>query len=393
MRKKVLSLLISVATVFLLGAIIVQGYSGNLESRQISPNPNKNKEVEIVEEKTDDEEEIEKVKITEMTISAAGDLMLHMPVVYSAKDYETGNYNFDPIFKYIKEINDSSDFSIVNLETIICEDRNLSGYPLFNSPKDIIPTIKKSGFDIVGMANNHTYDQGKTGIMNTIELIENEGLEYIGSNKSPESERVRILEKDDLKLGLICYTYGLNGHIPEADYLVNVINLDKISEDITNLKNQNVDKIIFFVHWGVEYNSKVYDELREFAHTVLDLGVDYILGSHPHVIMPVERVGEEKFIAYSMGNFISNQREEYLLQKGVEDGLMIRFTVEKNDGEVSLKNLEIIPTWVNKYYDKKWNYEILPVYKTLNDEYFPIGDILRNELEASKMRTEEILNN
>lgn len=397
MKKKFIAFILSLITVIFLGVFISQS---DVYEYPLDENTNEITVDKInVEEKIDLdkpprlEEIIKNPKIETVTISAAGDLMLHMPVVNSVRDLETGEYNFDEIFPYIKNINEESDFSIVNLETIIREDREFSGYPLFNSPKEIIPSIKNAGFDIVGLANNHTYDQGKEGVLNTINLIENEKLQYVGSNKDKDVSRTRVLEKGNIKLGLMAYTYGLNGHIPEDKELINVIDTGKIKEDIKELKNEDVDKIILFVHWGVEYNSKVYEELRNFGHELLDLGIDYILGSHPHVIMPVEKVGDEKFIVYSMGNFISNQRQDYLNIKGVEDGLMIRFTLKKIDEDTTLDELEIIPTWVNRYRDNKWNYKILPIEKTLNGDFFPVDEQLENKLRQSLNRTEEILNN
>lgn len=397
MKKKFIAFILSLITVIFLGVFISQS---DVYEYPLDENTNEITVDKInVEEKIDLdkpprlEEIIKNPKIETVTISAAGDLMLHMPVVNSVRDLETGEYNFDEIFPYIKNINEESDFSIVNLETIIREDREFSGYPLFNSPKEIIPSIKNAGFDIVGLANNHTYDQGKEGVLNTINLIENEKLQYVGSNKDKDVSRTRVLEKGNIKLGLMAYTYGLNGHIPEDKELINVIDTGKIKEDIKELKNEDVDKIILFVHWGVEYNSKVYEELRNFGHELLDLGIDYILGSHPHVIMPVEKVGDEKFIVYSMGNFISNQRQDYLNIKGVEDGLMIRFTLKKIDEDTTLDKLEIIPTWVNRYRDNKWNYKILPIEKTLNGDFFPVDEQLENKLRQSLNRTEEILNN
>lgn len=397
MKKKFIAFILSLITVIFLGVFISQS---DVYEYPLDENTNEITVDKInVEEKIDLdkpprlEEIIKNPKIETVTISVAGDLMLHMPVVNSVRDLETGEYNFDEIFPYIKNINEESDFSIVNLETIIREDREFSGYPLFNSPKEIIPSIKNAGFDIVGLANNHTYDQGKEGVLNTINLIENEKLQYVGSNKDKDVSRTRVFEKGNIKLGLMAYTYGLNGHIPEDKELINVIDTGKIKEDIKELKNEDVDKIILFVHWGVEYNSKVYEELRNFGHELLDLGIDYILGSHPHVIMPVEKVGDEKFIVYSMGNFISNQRQDYLNIKGVEDGLMIRFTLKKIDEDTTLDKLEIIPTWVNRYRDNKWNYKILPIEKTLNGDFFPVDEQLENKLRQSLNRTEEILNN
>lgn len=342
--------------------------------------------------------EVDEGMNSSVIISFAGDVMLHMPIVKAHYDNESKQYDFKPIFKFIKLINDEVDLSVANLETVINPEAPLSGFPLFNSPGEIIEALNYSGYDVIGTANNHAYDQGYTGVQNTINAILKEELTYMGTNISMDEVRARIMEINDIKLGFLCYTYGLNGFIQTEDFHVNVLDEIKLSEDINHLKNQNVDKIILFVHWGTEYRTEPSEYMKKMANIAFDLGVDYIVGSHPHVVSRVEYHGEdnERFVAYSLGNHLSNQRTEYIHRIGTEDGLIVKIKLEKDYStkKVNLVSLETIPTWLNRYYDGKWHYTIIPIDMALsgNLSELTLTESLRNKLLESKERTENILN-
>ena len=167
---------------------------------------------------------------------------------------------------------------------------------------------------------------------------------------------------------------------------------------INHLKNQNVDKIFLFVHWGTEYRTEPSEYMKKMANIAFDLGVNYIVGSHPHVVSRVEYHGEdnERFVAYSLGNHLSNQRTEYIHRIGTEDGLIVKIKLEKDYStkKVNLVSLETIPTWLNRYYDGKWHYTIIPIDMALsgNLSELTLTESLRNKLLESKERTENILN-
>lgn len=360
----------------------------------------KNQDLEEKSNEKESDKEVEEVKedlprFKEITITAAGDIMTHMPII-KAHYTEGLGYDFSNPFKYVKDLNAGADLKMANLETVIRDDREPQGFPTFNAPYPIIYGIKSGGFNLLSTANNHSYDQGRQGVLDTIAHIKNAGLDYMGTNAAAEDDRTRLYDFDGLKIGLMCYTYGLNGFTAEEDFLVNIINLDKMAEDIKHLKDQGADKIILFVHWGVEYRIDLYDELQNLGHDILDLGVDYILGSHPHVVMPVERFDNGKFIVYSMGNFLSNQRKEFLPSQNTEEGLFVRFKLEKNlqTKEVDLKDLELIPTWVNRYFTDKWYYEIIPIDQALNGQVqgLEVDENLRNKLLDAKTKADNILN-
>lgn len=355
-----------------------------------------NEEINPESEVVDEIEEVEKLpKTSKITISAAGDIISHIPFTKAHNNREIGGYDFTNPFKYIRQINQNTDLSIANLENPIRNDREPSGYPNFNAPYEVIYGARYGGFNVLATANNHSYDQVTQGVLDTIDRIKDAEIDYVGTNYTSEDNRYRLYDINNIKVGLICYTYGLNGYTAEEDYLVNVLNFDKISEDINSLRELGAEKIIFFVHWGTEYNTYITDDLRKYAHDVLDLGVDYILGAHPHVVMPIE-VLDEKFIVYSMGNFVSNQRSEFLNNENVEDGLFVTFDIVKDleTNTINFENLNLEPTWVDRFYDDKWYYEIIPVNKALNNELedFVLDERRTQELTNSKARVESILN-
>lgn len=384
--------------------LLLAGYLGLVYLYLQNNNLATNKDLSVINDNKVEEEKKEEESIVvppedsyeEVVITAAGDIMTHIPLIRSNYNQEVGGYDFTSPFRYIKVLNENADLKIANLETVTRGDREISGFPNFNAPYEIIYGARYGGFNVLSTANNHCYDQGKQGLLDTISRIEEAGLDYIGTNKGPIEKRYRMYNVKGIKIGLLCYSYGLNGHIAEDDYSANIIDLEKIKEDINNLKAENADKIVMFIHWGVEYNTGIYDELRNLGYQILDLGVDYILGSHPHVVMPVEKVGDDKFIVYSMGNLLSNQRKEFTKNANTEDGLFVRFKLVKNisKNETNFENLELIPFWINRYYNNKWNYEILPVDMALNEELegLVLDDRIREELTNSKSRVESILN-
>ncbi|MDO5028816.1 MAG: CapA family protein [Bacillota bacterium] len=355
-------------------------------------------EVSDSESKEDEKavEEVEPVEETfkEITITGAGDIMTHLPII-KAHFQEGLGYDFSNPFKYVRALNEGADLRLANLETVVRDDAPVQGFPTFNAPYPIIYGARYGGFNVLSTANNHSYDQGKQGVLDTISHIKNAGLDNVGTNASAEEDRTRLYDFDGIKIGLMSYSYGLNGFTAEEDYLVNIINLDSMAADVNHLKAQGADKIILFVHWGVEYRTDLYEDLQNLGHDILDLGVDYILGSHPHVVMPVETFDNGKFIVYSMGNFLSNQRKEILHNQHTEQGLFVRFKLEKDlkTNIVSLKELELIPTWVNKYFTDRWYYEIIPINEALNGQVqgLEVDENLQMKLLDAKSKIDSIL--
>lgn len=314
--------------------------------------------------------------------------MFHPSQIDGAYDKLSNSYDFRKSFKYVKNIFEDADIAIANFEGTTAGDEVYAyqGYPLFNAPDEVLDAIKEAGIDILSTANNHSLDTRKAGIIRTVEEINNRGMDNIGTYVSKPESRVLIKDVKGIKLGFISYTEMVNGlesviSPEDLDKMVNIIDEEKLIEDINYAKEQNVDVIVAYFHWGNEY-ARIQNERQEaLADMLFKEGVDIILGSHPHVVQPSKTIdyeGEKKFIIYSMGNFISNQRIETLTPYGVtnpqytEDGVIINIEIEKKGetGEVSIKNIEYIPLWVYKGTGENGNTEHV---------VYPIMDYIENE--------------
>lgn len=314
---------------------------------------------------------------TAIELLAVGDVMVHMPQVESARTGET--YDFTPVYQHVKSYIENADLSLANLETVTVEERPFSGYPNFNSPIEKIEALAQSGFDVISTANNHSADQGRIGIIETINAIEENGMNYIGTSKEPSPEPL-IVDVEGIEIGVLSYTFALNGvgsqllTSDELSYMVNFIDEESIQEDIAFLKDQEVDLIVSYVHWGEEYHREPSESQQTLGRNMANWGVDIVLGSHPHVLQKSEIIeidGKDHFIIYSMGNFISNQREITMGNAYAEDGVMVNIHIEKDldSNETIIKEIEYIPTWVYRYGDEdNYSYEILPTEKVVNGE-------------------------
>lgn len=303
-----------------------------------------------------------------VNIKATGDIMFHPSQLDGAYDSATKTYDFHNSFKAVKDIFQAADVAIANFEgtTAGNEVYAYQGYPLFNAPDEVLDAIKDAGFDILSTVNNHCLDTRKAGVVRTVQEIKKRGMDPIGTYVEKPETRVLMKDVKGIKIAFLAYTEMVNGlestmSPADLDAMVNIINETKILEDIAYAKSQNADIIIACLHWGDEYARVQAARQEALADTLFTEGVDIILGSHPHVIQPAQRLeydGKIKFVAYSMGNFLSNQRIETLVPYGMteevskytEDGVIVDINIEKNGetGEVSIKNISYIPLWVYK---------------------------------------------
>ena len=325
------------------------------------------------------EEEVIENKIVTSTILATGDIMFHMPQVRAAYEANNKTYDFTDVFKYVKRHIESADLSISNFETVTAgSEIGFSGFPNFNSPEATLIAIKDAGFQVLTTANNHCLDQGKKGLINTIDAIGEQDMKNIGTYKEPDTPML-IEEINEIKLALLSYTYGFNGMEytlteEEQGYMVNKIDEDKIKTDIESAKVLGADMVVIFIHWGNEYQGEPSEEQIELGRKMVEWGANIIFGSHPHVIQKTEIInhdGKDNFIIYSMGNFLSNQRKEIMNNKYTEDGIMVKVEIEKDfsKGETIIKDIKYIPTWVRRYKDNnRLKYEIIPIEDFLEDE-------------------------
>lgn len=347
---------------------------------------------------SNDREEREESRF--VTLLAAGDAMYHMPQVRGAKT--ANGFDFNNNFKYLKPYFEGTDFGIINFETVAEGNQHgFSGYPSFNAPVETLDSIKNAGFNIINMANNHILDRGKSGALNTVRNALDRDLKPIGTNLEGQN-RYLIEEVNGIRLGFLSYTYGYNGHEArfskeELDSFTNKIDEGKIKKDLEFLRGQ-VDFIVTYIHWGEEYQSRPNASQKALAEKIFSWGGDIILGSHPHVIQPARSFtidGNDKYIIYSLGNFISNQRTETLNKPATEDGLLLKLTLELDPyNKKHIVEKEHIATWVNKYNGDKTYFEILPIDRVLSGDIRPnnYSEAMLKRLKASKNRTIESLN-
>lgn len=301
---------------------------------------------------------------SQVTIAAVGDVMMHTSEIQTAKQ---GNlYNFRPFFQDIKPYLSSTDFTVANLElTLAGSSKPYSGYPAFNAPDEVLDAVKDSGINILTTANNHANDTGEQGVIRTHNMIKKKGFLTTGTATSPAERKGILVEKNGIKIGFLAYTEKINGlkSLPKNKaYLINQIDLKRITSDIKQIKHLGAQFVIVSMHWGIEYQRTPTVFQKQTAVKVFQAGADVILGSHPHVQQQMEKMmvgGKQKLIIYSMGNFISNQSNPF-----TDEGVIIYFNIAKDPktGVVSLTKTSFLPTVVDRYKQAgKMHYLIVPL--------------------------------
>ncbi|MDD2371981.1 MAG: CapA family protein [Syntrophomonadaceae bacterium] len=305
-----------------------------------------------------------KPQIQTITLTAAGDCLMHGPQIRSGLQAD-GSFCFDNFFVDVKDLINDGDYSSTDFEAALAgPETGYTGYPMFNSPDAIATTFKEAGFDLVVTVNNHSLDRGYKGAIRTLDVLQKAGLDTVGTYRN-EKEARSFLIKDikGVKVGYLAYSYGTNGlPVPgEHPEFFNFLDRDKILTDIEILRPQ-VDVLILVLHWGQEYQPKPTQEQELMAHEFLNAGADVILGNHPHVIQTMEIVkvrNKDKFVIYSMGNFISAQHGQ---ERNSGIVLKMKFTKNFNSSETLLDEVTYTPTYSHPYYEQgKLKYRVIPV--------------------------------
>lgn len=290
-------------------------------------------------------------------MSAFGDTMCHLTNIKNAYDSSSKNYDFSNVFKNIRKYTENADITIGNLETTFAgSSRGYTGYPTFNAPEILGQNLKDIGVDVLTTANNHCMDKGNSGLVSTLNFLDNYGIAHTGTARS-EDEQNTILIKDvnGIKIAFLSYTYGTNGITIPSDkpYSVNLIDKELIKKHIASAKEQNVDVICVSMHWGIEYKLKPNSTQKELADFLFENGVDIILGSHPHVLEPMEKrtitlndgTTKDGFVIYSLGNFVSGQ-----VYANTKSTVILDIQITKNsEGKISIDSVKYTPVYL---YDK-----------------------------------------
>lgn len=329
------------------------------------------------------------------SIGATGDILMHGPVINSGK--QGSSYDYTNIFQYVKPYYEKYDFMVANLECTLggTAAGDYKGYPTFNCPDQIIDALKDAGVDMMLTSNNHAYDTGFAGFTRTLDVIKEKGLLTLGTQSEEDAVEYIVQDINGIKIGMISYTYETGGDNPDRNYLngiqlnaqatnmVTCFNYSKLDAFYSHLQSQmsameaeGAEAIVVFIHWGEEYMLDPNTNQKNMAQKMCDMGVDVIIGGHPHVVEPYETLtssnGNKTYCIYSMGNAISNQNRNTLTTANkiyTEDGMIFGVTFQKwSDGTVEVSEVEIIPTWVEKFNASTYNgvdYRIYPLDNSL----------------------------
>ena len=330
-------------------------------------------------------------KIATATVINTGDILIHNPVLYGAEKSD-GSYDFSPLFKPVSSYFKSADLAVANLEVSLggTQSGKYNGYPAFNTPDDLIDDLKNAGVSLLLTANNHCYDTGLFGVKRTVQVLKQKNIDYTGTRESADEPTYIVKNVNGIKIGMACYTYSgtpsagrisINGATikTEANDLINTFCYDHLNDFyteaeqiISKMKADGADCTVFYMHWGNEYKLKPNEYQKSMAQKLCNLGVDVIVGGHPHVLQPIDMLyaegGEHKTVClYSMGNAVSNQRREELTglctTGHTEDGMLFYYTFDKySDGTTVLSSVDAIPVWVQKEGERyKAQYAMYPI--------------------------------
>lgn len=364
-KKKLAGVIVPVV----LAVLVICGFavSGHITKNMDSEMPTAQTTSEVTTQATTN-------AVSSVSLVAVGDNLIHNTLI-SAGEQEDGSLDYSSFYENIKNDISSADIAVINQETILGgSEFEYTGYPVFNSPWEIGTAAIDAGFDIFTCATNHSLDKGYAGIEQECAFFDQHTeVVHVGTNDSEEDyNSIIYYEKNSIRFAILNYTYGTNGiPIPESSpWCVNMMDKEKITADV-NAAKQNADVIIVFPHWGTENSTSVSDYQREYVQLFSDLGVDIVIGTHPHVLQPVEWVenettGKKMLVYYSLGNFISHQTSLNQLCGG-----MAEIKIEKKNGEISITSAKLVPVvcWYKSSGDK---YEF-SVYK-LSDYTDSIAD-------------------
>ncbi len=331
---------------------------------------NKEKEIDIPKKVENRPEKTEEK--AELSMVMVGDCLIHK-MVYQDALIGNNTYSFDKMFEDIKPYIEGKDLAYYNQESIIGgKSLGLSAYPRFNSPEEIGDDMTNLGFNLVSLVNNHTMDKGEKGVENSVNYWRTKpGVYWTGQALSEEERKnnIKVKKLNGINYGFLAYTTVTNGLLPPTNktYLTNIYSEEKVKKDIEELKKQNVDLIIVSMHWGEEYQNSENSKQKEIATYLSSLGVNIIIGAHPHVIQPVEMINNT-LVFYSLGNFISAQDTDDKLT-----GALASLIVKKEDNKIVFDDIKVNLIYTSFKYSKPYNFKLYPYEKIDNN-------ILKNHL-------------
>ena len=287
-------------------------------------------------------------KVVDINIMMIGDVLVHKPI-YKSGIQSDGSLNYDHLFKNIQDDINASDIKIVNQETILGGmDMGFSSYPCFNSPQEIGDAEVKAGFNTILHATNHALDKGLPGIENTLNFWHTKypNINVLGINETKEDvDKIYVYQQDGFKIAILNYTFSTNGiSLPKKKpYVVNMLSVDRVINDIKKAK-EVADMVVVCPHWGTEYTYTPDSLQKKYTELFSTLGVDLVIGTHPHVLEPVEVIknseGHNMLVYYSLGNFISCQTEMPRMIGGMAE---ITLEHDEDNNNSYIKNYSLTP--------------------------------------------------
>ena len=286
---------------------------------------------------------------TSISLFFVGDMMGHQSMIDAAKVNAEDRYDYTSWFQFLSPYLILQDYAVANLEVTL-GGSPYSGYPQFSSPDSYAEAIQTAGFDFLITANNHSQDKGQKGLERTIDVLDQLKIDHTGTFKTQNDRDmnypfIKIIKGK--KIAFLNYTYGTNGLEVKLPNIVNKIDTLQISKDLIKAKELSADFIIVTLHWGAEYERNYNISQNTLAQWLCDKGTDAIIGMHPHVIQAMEIMhpSNNKFknipVAYSLGNCISSQRDQYK-----DGGIGVGLTLSIVGDKLGFSDWSFLPFWV-----------------------------------------------
>lgn len=283
---------------------------------------------------------------SKLSMLFAGDVMQHGGQISAAYNKNNDGYDYKDCFKFVKPFIATVDLAITNLE-VTHAGKPYKGYPQFTAPPELSAAIVDAGFNVVVTANNHSCDGGSKGIIGTLDVLDKLGVKHTGtfrSKKERDENYPLLFEKNGFKIAILNYTYGTNGLSVAAPLIVNYIDTATMLKDFAKARKMNVDYIVCTMHWGDEYKPLPNNYQKRWEQFCYAQGADMVIGGHPHVLQPIERKTireKSKLTVWSLGNYVSNQRDRYK-----DGGIMVRAFLSRQDKAIVLDDVDYMFTWV-----------------------------------------------
>lgn len=342
----------------------------------------------------------QKDSLYKLKLCFVGDIMGHDNQLRAAagklsnmKSKVASDFDYTTCFQYVQPILKEADLAIGNLELTLNGKGRYTGYPMFRSPDVLAKYLKEAGFDLLNTCNNHSNDGLAYGVTHTIEVLDSLDLLHTGTFKDSADKAAnypliveRVIDSVPFKLAFLSYTYATNGVRTRPPTMVNRLEQNQMYMDLVQAKAANPDMIIALLHWGKEYRLEASEEQKAYTQFLWENGVDLVIGSHPHVIQPIEvdsikgAAGEEPqktLVAYSLGNFISNQ-----YRKNTDMGLILEVELIKNTRQQTcyIGNHQHTLAWryIHGRYQSNyeegfdWTYAVVPapIFEQASPEFF-----------------------